>query len=54
LIVQQIDHEACDARAILHRRVDPLGERVPATRSAARAPTVMGAMFGHYEKGLSR
>jgi hypothetical protein len=50
LIVQQVDHEGGDPRAILRRRVDAVGERTPRLRPAAGAPAVMGAMFGDEER----
>ena len=45
LIVQQIDHECRDPRAILHRCVDPVGKPRPRMRPAAGALAVMSAMF---------
>jgi hypothetical protein len=48
--VQQIDHQRCDPRTILHRRAEGVGERAPRLRSAAGAPAVMGTMFGDNER----
>jgi len=49
LIVQQIDHECRDPRAVLHRCVDPVGKPRTRMRPAAGAPAVMSAMFGDDE-----
>jgi hypothetical protein len=46
LIMQQIDHERRDARAILHRGVDAVGKRRTSAGATGGAPAVMGAMLG--------
>jgi len=50
LVVQQIHHERRDPRAILHRRVDPIGKRGAGVRPATGAHAVMGAMLGDDER----
>ena len=46
LVVQQIEHEGADPRAVLHRRGDPFGEARPGLRAAGRATAVVRAVFG--------
>ena len=47
LIVQQIDHDSRDARAVLDRRGHVFGKGGSCLRAARRAQTAVGAMFGH-------
>jgi hypothetical protein len=49
LVVQQIDHEGRDPRAILHGRVDAFGKRTPRLRAASGAPANGRAVLGDDE-----
>ena len=49
LLVGQIDHEGGAPRAILHRRVHPVGKRAPRPGAAARTFAKVSAVFGDDE-----
>ena len=49
LEVQRIDHHRGDARAILHRRADAVGEGRARLRAAGGTPALMGTVLGHHQ-----
>ena len=46
LVVQEIEHESADPRAVLHGRVDAVGKRHPRLRAAGGASAIVCTMFG--------
>src|ERR1035441_5633726 len=49
LVVQKVQHERTDPRAILHRRVDAIRERRARLRAAGHALAIVRTMFGDDE-----
>ena len=50
LVVQEIEHESADPRAVLHGRVDAVGKRRPRLRAAGGASAIVCTMFGDDER----
>ena len=50
LVVQKIEHESADPRAVLHGRVDAVGKRRPRLRAAGGASAIVCTMFGDDER----
>ena len=49
-LVQEIEHESADPRAVLHGRVDAVGKRRPRLRAAGGASAIVCTMFGDDER----
>ena len=50
LVVQEIEHERADPRAVLHRRVDAVRKQRTRLRAASSAPAIVRTMLGDDER----
>ena len=50
LVVQEIEHESANPRAVLHGRIDAVWKRRPCFRAASGASAIVRTMFGDDER----